>query len=275
MSYKTILVQIDSDKRCVARVEIAIRLAKQQDAHLVALYAQAPFVLPGYLVHVGPEVIEAQKKAAAEEMARAEADFSKQALTLGLNNAEWRTAIDYPVEAVLTQAQYADLVVVGQNDPGFNAIIAENLPARLVPAAGRPLLIVPYAGDFPILGSRILVAWNGSREAARVITDALPLLKLADKVNVMAIQPKHDENASLSVNNLIPYLARQGVHVEVTTEHVADIDVGNELLTRAADLGADLLVMGGYGHSRLREWVLGGATRTILESMTVPVLMSH
>jgi nucleotide-binding universal stress UspA family protein len=144
-----------------------------------------------------------------------------------------------------------------------------------VPATGRPILILPYAGNITTSGKRILVAWNASREAARAISDALPLLKLAEKVNLIRIHPKHGEHPAVPADQLTRYLARQAVKVEVMTEHVADIDVGNELLSRAADLGSDLIVMGGYGHSRLREWVMGGATRTILESMTVPVLMSH
>ena len=275
MSYKTILVHIDPGKRCATRVEVAIRLAIQHDAHLVALYALAPFVLPGFVVQVSPEMIEAQKKDAAEKMVRAEADFTKQLSTLDFNNAEWRTTIDDPVHAVSMHARYADMVVIGQSDPSDNTGIAEDFPARLVLAAGRPVLILPYAGSFPTMGNRILVAWKASREATRAITDAIPLLRLADNVNVMATYPKHGEHVSVSVDDIALYLVRHGVHVDVKTDHIADIDVGNEMLSRAADLSADLIVMGGYGHSRLQEWVLGGATRTILESMTVPVLMSH
>ena len=148
-------------------------------------------------------------------------------------------------------------------------------PERLVLAAGRPVLILPSAGRFPNIGARILVAWDASREATRAVTDAIPMLRLANTVHVMTVNPKHGEHGHVAGADIGFYLARHGVRVEIKTDHGAEIDVGNELLSRAADLDVDLIVMGGYGHSRLKEWVLGGATRTILESMTAPILMSH
>lgn len=276
MSYKTILVHIDPGRRCSVRVDVAIRLAQQHDAHLVALHALAPFEPPGYVMaEMGPAIIEVQKRAGAAEMARTEGEFTKQASAAGLRNVEWRTAVDDPVEAMTLHARYADLVVIGQTDPSDGSNIAADFPERLVLAAGRPVLILPNAGSFPTIGKRILVAWNPSREATRAVTDAIPLLRLADKVHVMAVNPRRGEHGNVPGADIGLYLARHGVRVEVKSDHGAEIDVGNELLSRAADLDADLIVMGGYGHSRLKEWVLGGATRTILASMTAPVLMSH
>ncbi len=276
MSYKTILVHVDPGSRCAARVEVAIRLARQHDAHLVALHALAPFEPPGYVMaEMGPAIIEAQKHAAAIELARSESEFNKQASAAGLRNFEWRSAIDDPVDAMTLHARYADLVVIGQADASDGSNIAADFPERLVLAAGRPVLILPSAGSFPSIGKRILVAWNPSREATRAVTDSIPLLRLADKVHVMAVNPRRGDHGNVPGADIGLYLARHGVRVEVKTDQGAEIDVGNELLSRAADLDADLIVMGGYGHSRLKEWVLGGATRTILESMTAPVLMSH
>ncbi len=275
MDYKTILVHAGRGNRSTVCNEVAIRMAKQHDAYLVAIYVQEPFVLPGYLMQAGQEIGEAQKKVAAEEMACAKAAYYNQASSVGFKNTEWRSIIDFPVNAIAMQAQYADLVIVGQTDSSDNSNMSKDFPAQLVLAAGRPVLILPYAGSFLSIGSRILIAWNASREATRAITDALPLLKRADSVNLIAISPKRDTQGRIAVDDIVHYLARHGVNVKVATEHAADIDVGNALLSRSADISADLLVMGGYGHSRLSEWVLGGATRTILESMTVPVLMSH
>jgi nucleotide-binding universal stress UspA family protein len=276
MSYKTILVYIDPGKRCAARLEVAIGLAIQYDAHLVALYALAPLVLPGYLMaQVGGEILQAQQQAARSEMARVEADFTRLTTTAGLRNVEWRTAHDDPAGAVTLHARYADLIVIGQGDAEDSVDISADFAARVVLAAGRPVLILPSFGSFPSIGKRILVAWNASREATRAVTDAIPLLKLADKVNVMAVGPGYGQHGKIPGADIGLYLARHGVRVDVAMDPGAEIDVGNELLSRAADLSADLIVMGGYGHSRLKEWVLGGATRTILESMTVPVLMSH
>ena len=276
MSYKTILVHIDAGKRCSVRVDVAIRLARRQDAHLVGLHALAPFEPPGYVMaEMGPAIMEAQKLVSATEIARTEGEFTKQTSAAGLRSVEWRIAIDDLVEAVSLHARYADLVVIGQTDAVDDSRVPSAFPAQLVLAAGRPVLIVPSVGSLPTLGKRILVAWNGGREASRAVTDAIPLLQQADNVHIMAVNPKAAEHGSVPGADIGLYLARHGVRVEVKTDHGAEIDVGNELLSRAADLDADLIVMGGYGHSRLQEWVLGGATRTILESMTVPVLMSH
>ncbi len=276
MGYKTILVHIDPGKRCGVRVDVAIRLAQSHDAHLVALHAIPPFEPPGYVMaEMGPAILEAQKHAAAAEMARTEAEFNKQTEAAGFSNFEWRTAIDDPADAMTLHARYADLVVIGQSDAANSAQISGDFPERLVLSAGRPILILPSAGSIPSVGKRILVAWNPSREATRAVTDSIPLLRLATTVHVMAVNPKHGEHGSVPGADIGLYLARHGVRVEVKSDHGAEIDIGNELLSRAADLDADLIVMGGYGHSRLQEWVLGGATRTILASMTAPVLMSH
>ena len=276
MSYKTILVHVDAGKRCPVRIDAAIRLAQQHDAHLVGLHAVAPFEPPGYVMaEMGPAIIEAQKTIAANELARSEGEFNKQASAAGMRSMEWRGAVDDLVEAMTLHARYADLVVIGQRDDAESSQVPADFPERLVLAAGRPVLILPTVGSFPTIGKRILVAWNPSREATRAVTDAIPLLQRADSVHVMAVNPKAGEHGGVPGADIGLYLARHGVRVEVKTDHGAEIDVGNELLSRAADLDADLIVMGGYGHSRLKEWVLGGATRTILESMTAPVLMSH
>ncbi len=276
MSYKTILVHIDPAKRCSVRVDFAIRLAQQHDAHLVALHAIAPFEPPGYVMaEVGPAIVDAQRAAAANELARTEAEFNRQVSAAGLRNVEWRSAVDDLVDAMTLHARYADLVVIGQTGAAADSHVPADFPERLVLAAGRPVLILPSVGSFATIGKRILIAWNPSREATRAVTDAIPLLQRADTVHVMAVNPKAGEHGSVPGADIGLYLARHGVRVEVKSDHGAEIDVGNELLSRAADLDADLVVMGGYGHSRLKQWVLGGATRTILESMTAPVLMSH
>jgi nucleotide-binding universal stress UspA family protein len=276
MSYKTILVHMDPGKRCSVRVDVAIRLAQQHDAHLVALHAITPFEPPGYVMaEMGPAIIDAQKAEAAKELARSEAEFNKQVSAAGLRNVEWRSAVDDLVEVMTLHARYADLAVIGQTDASERSYAPTDFPERLVLSAGRPVLILPAVGSFPTIGKRILIAWNPSREATRAVIDAIPLLQRADNVHVMAVNPKAGEHGTVPGADIGLYLARHGVRVDVKTDHGAEIDVGNELLSRAADLDADLIVMGAYGHSRLKEWALGGATRTVLESMTVPTLMSH
>src|SRR5690606_4452572 len=150
-------------------------------------------------------------------------------------------------------------------------------PADFVMRCGRPVLLVPYAGRFEAVGRRVLVAWDAGREAARAVRDALPLLKRAEHVEVVSFNPDRPgaRHGPIPGADLAAYLARHDVKVHVSQQHGDDIEVGEQILSRAADLHSDLIVMGAYGHSRLRELALGGATRTLLASMTVPVLMSH
>ena len=276
MSYKTILVHIDSGMHTEKRLAVAINLTKKYDAYLVGLYVFSPYIPPGYIMaQMGAEIEAAQNKIAVESMSRAEEVFRKQTSAAGLHDIEWQTAYTEPVHAMSLCAQYADLVVIGQSDSKDDSGVDMDFPERLVLTAGRPVLILPNAGDFPTIGKRIIVAWNGSQEAMRAISNATPFLSSADKVYVMVVNSETSTKDIIQSENMVHYLERLGIQAEVKDLHGIEIDVGNELLSSASDLSADLIVMGCYGHSRLREWVLGGATRTILESMTVPVLMSH
>jgi nucleotide-binding universal stress UspA family protein len=139
------------------------------------------------------------------------------------------------------------------------------------------VLVMPHSGQLPSVGRNVLVAWNASNEATRAITDALPLLKRAKTVTVLVVNPSHGfaEHGQVPGADIALYLARHGVNAEVSCDENVEADIGEWLLSRAADLGSDLIVMGAYGHRRLREWALGGATRTLAGEMTVPVLMSH
>ena len=180
-------------------------------------------------------------------------------------------------DAVATNARYADLAILGQHDPDDAASGPRYLPEEVMLGCGRPVLIVPYIGPAATFGERVIVAWDASREAARAVNDALPLLRRAKQVGVVSVNPRpwpfaHGEEPGADIGL---HLARHGVKVEVQRIEGRDIDTANAILSHVADQSADLLVMGGYGHSRLRELVLGGVTRTILTEMTVPVLMSH
>jgi nucleotide-binding universal stress UspA family protein len=150
-------------------------------------------------------------------------------------------------------------------------------PEQVTLASGRPILVVPYAGNFPNLGRRVVIGWNASREAARAVNDAMPLLTAAEIVSILTIDPRegpraHGELPGADISLRFGAPRRQGRNRATVS---ADLPVGEALLSRAGDLGADLLVMGAYGHSRARELLLGGATRSLLRSMTLPVLMSH
>lgn len=276
MTYKTILAHVDNGKRWPARVEVAVELAARVQAHLVGLHAITPLSTQAYrTVEAGPMVIEGQKQLALEQAKRAETMFRRMVEEGALGDAEWRMSSDDALAAVALHSRYADLVVIGQPDLQDDSGVEPAFAHRLVLMAGRPVLFVPYIGPSGTLGKRVLLAWNATREATRAATDALPFLQAADEVWVVMVKPSSASHGELPGADVGAYLARHGVRVKVEAIEGAEVDAGNQLLSRAADRSSDLIVMGAYAHSRFSEMVLGGATRTMLESMTVPVLMSH
>jgi len=276
MAYKTILVHLDSGKRCAARLDLGIRLAQRFDAHLVGLHALTVVRLPGYAVaEAGPKIVEEQRRRAAEYAAEAQTAFRRTVDRAGLSGAEWRSSFDDALDTMTLHARYADLVLIGQPDADDGSGVDPGFAHRLVLSAGRPVLVMPYAGKFDTVGKRVLLAWNASREATRATTDAMPFLQKADQVIVAPVNPSRAAHGEAPGTDIGLYLTRHGVRLEVAAIEGTDLDAGNALLSRAADRSIDLIVMGAYGHSRVSELVLGGVTRTMLESMTVPVLMSH
>ncbi|HEY9102207.1 universal stress protein [Chitinimonas sp.] len=278
MNYRSILVHVDSSERSKARIALAKQLAEAYEAHLTGV-----FVAPSAniaLVGPYPAAAEVYYEIHAEIERDAEAArkvFEQQTLTLR-ERCEWQQHINQPTDALSLAARYHDLLILGQTEPGkpVNGLPG-NLTETVVMGSGRPVLAVPYTGEIGALTRHALVAWNGSREATRALTDALPLLKRAERVTVLTINPKigPDGHGELPGADIALYLARHGIKVEVARETAFSQDLGECLLNWIADHGVDLLVMGLYGHSRLRELALGGASRTVLQSMTVPVLMSH
>jgi nucleotide-binding universal stress UspA family protein len=181
------------------------------------------------------------------------------------------------MQEAIVHARYADLAIVGQLDPDNEAPGSPLSPADVLLDSGRPALVVPYVGRFADVGQRVLIGWNASREAARAVNDALPLLARAAQVTVLAVNPRVGtmHHGATPGADIAAHLARHGITVTVEIAHVTELDASDTLLNRAADLGADLIVTGAYGRSRMRELVLGGVTRDLLRRMTVPVFMSH
>jgi nucleotide-binding universal stress UspA family protein len=280
MSYKTILLHLDDAPRREERLTLAFEMAERFDAHLVGLYVPAMPLLPPYaLAEAGPAAVEIEARRRAAEAGSAEAVFRAASSRHRAVKCEWRRGHGDPVTAICVSARYADVVIAGQPEPKGDG--ASRQPAGfagdLVLATGRPVVFVPYAGRFPSVGKRVLVAWNAGREAARALRDALPLLRGATQVDVVAFDPGRGgaPHGDVPGADIGLFLARHGVKVTVSQQSGTSMDVGAQILSRAADLSSDLIVMGAYGHSRMREQILGGATRTLLEAMTVPVLMSH
>ncbi len=279
MSYPSILVHLEASRHLAQRVRIAAELAGAHDAHLIgaAMTGLSRFIYPYGGMAAAAPLGSAELELLNDRAGQALAEFDTIVGRHGVQSYEKRLINDEPEAGMVLQARYADLVIVSQSDPDEpspNLVAA--LPEYVVLNSVRPVLILPYAGQIAQLGRHALVAWDGSMEATRALTAALPLLRRADKVTLAVFNP----SAAYGVHGEQPgadialYLARHGVTVEIALQ-VSHLDIGNALLSLAADLNVDLLVMGAYGHNRFREVVLGGATRTVLDTMTVPVLMAH
>lgn len=279
MTYKTILVHVDQSRHAPQRLRIAAEIALRDNAHLtgVAMTGISRYLLEGDVVNQHEPMLVTHLDYLHKQADQALARYEEAVRRMGVLSWEKRLIDDEPAGGLSLEARYADLVVMGQIDtrealPG----IMSDFPEYVVMNSGRPVLLVPYAGEFAHVGRKALVAWDGSMEASRAINGAMPMLRQAQEVKVVVF------NAEKQVNvhgqqpgaDLALYLARHGVKVDVLQE-TTEQDSGNALLSLAADLNADLLVMGCYAHSRFREMLLGGATRTVLQSMTLPVLMSH
>jgi len=278
MSYKDVLVHLDESGRSPQRLDFAIDFARSFDAHLSALYVvQIPFLPFVAEAEASAQIIEAQLERARDLKDKAKADFDRRAASAGIS-IEWRETEGDAIDTTTMHARHSDIAILGQPNPeeGFSAS-PRNLPQVVALSAGRPVLVLPYAGSYRSVGERVLVAWNASREAARAVNDALPILKRSKQVTVLAINPKKgtDGHGQVPSADISTHLARHGVKAIAAQTVAPDEDVGDVILSRAADEGADLIVMGCYGHSRLHELVLGGASRDLFAHMTVPVLLAH
>ena len=274
MTYKTILVDCNASAKVGQRLAVAVQLAKRHGAHLVGLHVRAPITPPVFSDGTVPaeSVLDAFEAAAKSEEAVASSAFNSAIKSAGVST-EWCVAEGFADEVLAERARYADLLVLGQTDPDAATRSPPALPQTVVLASGKPAVVVPHVGVSSELGKTVMLCWNGSRESARAASDALPFLKQAGKVIVFAV--KHASQDAGTETEVKAWLGRHGVEAIAQHDVAADADVGGLILSRAADQSVDLIVMGLYGHSRLREMVLGGASRTLLSSMTVPVLMAH
>jgi len=278
MGFKDLLVLVDESPSGAQRVDLALGLASAFGAHLTGLFvSEAPEVRPSVLAQFPPEVLDMLSRMGREDAARAKGVWDERLRASRANLAtEWRASAGDASEVASLHARYADLVVLGQVDSD-NPVTSADLPERVILGSGRPVVVVPYAGTFKTLGERVMVAWNASREATRAVNDALPILARAARVQIVSVNPRGGPSGHGAVPgaDIALHLARHGVRVEASTITAEDVRVDDALLSHAFDVGADLIVMGGYGHSRLGEFVLGGATRHILRQITIPVFMSH
>lgn len=275
--YRDLLLEIDDRETARQRIDYAIRLSRRFGAHLTGLYLIPAFAPPPAVGAYMTEDMEA--RILAGETERAETALSGLRRAAETEGIELETRTDKGPQheharLLSLHGRYADLIIIGQPDDKAST---EGLdPGDVVLAAGAPVMIVPHIGAPSTTAEKITIAWNASRESARAVRDAMPLLEHAKSVNIVCFQPeKASGHGELPGADIALHLSRHDIQVDVQILEGEGIDVGNAILSHLADRDSDLLVMGGYGHSRLREAILGGATRTILQSMTVPVLMAH
>jgi nucleotide-binding universal stress UspA family protein len=285
MAVKDLLVHLDASPRADAWLSIAVGLAAKHGAHLTGLCVidlPPPDVFYGFPsafmdVQRAEDVIARLREARLEEVAAVEGKFRERLRVDGLSG-EWRVVEGDTAEVLALHGRYADMTIVGQRDPALTSVSRSgDLSVSTLMGTGRPLLVVPFAGTFDRVGENVLVGWNATAEAARAVNEAIPLMQTANKVTVLSINPRRGigGDGDVPAADMALHLARHGIRAEAAHTVANDIGEGDALLSYAADIGADLLVCGMYGHSRLRELAFGGVTRSLLTEMTIPVFMVH
>ena len=278
MGLKDILVYADGTEAAKARVAFAVALAKEHGARLIAIAFAPTALLPLYGADVGfadmSEVLEnvkaqgASALAAFEARAKAEGVGAETRLMQGMSE-------EFPHDFAHA-ARHVDLAILGQPRDGDPLIGQYALVERCLFASGRPVIIVPAAPEKFSPKGTVVAAWDGSAEAARAINDALIFLKPAARVVLLAgVTSEPGEKGVIPTDDMIAHLKRHGVVAEAMQVRIGEGDIGRALLAAAKKLGADLIVMGAFHHSRWREFILGGVTLTVLEEATIPLFMAH
>jgi nucleotide-binding universal stress UspA family protein len=281
MSLKDILVHLDDPASGASALSAAIALARRHGAHITGLHAYN-FDLPLMMLsggYIDPRMLdsflEEGRRGIDSKRLAAQALFEDALRQAGISG-DWR-AVEGDIGGVLTHhARYADLIVFGRPAETGNPLV--DIAETVMFGAGRPLLLVPPVLPHPTVGERVLIGWNGTREAARAVADALPLLRQAEAVHILsvAVAETGEQTAGrLQASDLALHLSRHDVRVSASTVAASGVEAQDVLLNTAADRSADLLVVGGYGRGRLRELILGGVTRSLFRRATIPVLFSH
>ncbi|MES3024504.1 MAG: universal stress protein [Pseudomonadota bacterium] len=282
MSYRTVLVHVDERAHAARRIDVAAAVAARFEGHLIgaALTGISRFLYQRDPLEGDDATLALHLCFLREQAEAALRGFTARLAGLATPTHEARLVDDDAGDGLSLHARGADLVVLGQSEPDAGG---RDLPAHVLRHAGRPVLVVPHAGVLERVGRKVLVGWDGGREAARALQLGLPLLRLADELT-LAVFDSGDGRVLAEARAADPrrYLARHGVQASLAVHALAPRrgparrqDIGAALLALGAELSADLLVMGGFGHSRLRASLLGGVTHTVLEETSVPLLMAH
>ena len=275
--YKTILVHVDETARSLQRIEAAARLAIEYDAHLIgsAMTGLSAYAFPADALDGGvasiPFPIEGLRAAASRSLDV----FDAAARAAGVNVYERRLVDDEAGAGITLQARYCDLVVISQYSPAeFSSRTRSDFAEYVLLNSSRPVLVLPHTGATSAIGKIVTIAWNASAEAVRAITSAIALLQRASRVHLAVFDaPSRSDGEDPGVD-IASYLARHGINIDVTSAHASG-ESGEALLSFAVENGSDLIVMGGFGHSRFQQFLLGGVSRTALQSSPVALWMAH
>jgi nucleotide-binding universal stress UspA family protein len=278
MGFKEILVHVDSTVVSTNRVWLSLAIARRCGSRVIGLHVIQNPDVPPYLKPSEAERIACLYIESAREAATiAESQFLRDVKDAGVET-KWRSANGEVARSLAEQGRFVDLIVVGQDDTENPSIIEPFLlPQNVVMASGRPVLVVPVGPGLPSFGQRILIAWDGSREAARAVHDSLPLLQQASEVTLLAIDPTRQGQIGSGADPaaMARHLERHGISAKIMEKPSGDRSITEVLLASIAEIGADLLVMGAYGHLRLKEFLFGGVTYDLLQKLPLPVLMAH
>jgi nucleotide-binding universal stress UspA family protein len=273
MSYATLMAYVDAESAPEQRVRLAARLADKFDATLIGLSAIAvrpPFVAEGVIIEETTEADVRRMSARLDEKGKwfcaiAAADRQK---------VEWRTRIGFPTETLAGEARGADLVIVGRSK-GAGDVYSALDPGGAILKVGRPTLVVPD-GVSALRAEHVVVGWKDTREARRAVRDALPILRQANSVSIVEVcEPSEIETSSVHVDDVVRYLARHRIDSRASAIELQEGTVAARLIRYVQDQGADLIVTGAYGHSRLGEWMFGGVTHDLFADCPVCCLMAH
>ncbi|KRB53136.1 universal stress protein [Rhizobium sp. Root708] len=280
MSYKTILAILDTADNCAAVADFAFAIAAANNAHVIGLHAETVAVVPlvAPMEIPDPVAVQALQDMAHSETVNIERIVQQKAQATGVS-FEWRSyasSTGYGIGPLIESAHSADLIIASQADPSRPSDSHVDVDSFLL-ESGRPVLMIPFIIRQPKPIKRVLIAWNGSKEAARAAFDALPFLKAADEVEVLSVDPVDNalQSAAVAGADIAATLARHGIRVTLSTATSTDKHAATVIENRLSDSSIDLLVMGAYTHSRLWQMIFGGTTRTLLQSMTALTLLSR
>jgi len=272
---KDIFVSLSADKLTELRLAAAFSLADRMDAHVTGFYRQHYISYAPFGETMSPLMVEAMESQLCSDKLAVTRMFEN--VERG-QNAKSTLRIEPPATAntLFQHTAAADLIVTGQLDPDAAFFDSGSEPEHIIMGSGRPVLVVPYIGCRDSLGDNILIAWDQSREASRAVHDALPLLRNANSVTLLSVIKSGSKTKEIVSADIAEHLARHDVSVETASSvSGGGVAISDRILASASDMNADMIIMGAYGHSRLREYTLGGVTRSLLKSMPLPLLMSH